>query len=47
MRFENKRASISQAKIAQEIATAQRDAQESQLGLMNGFMAMALIHLYK
>ena len=47
MRFENKQASMSQAKIAQEIATAQRDAQENQLGLMNGFMAMALIHLYK
>lgn len=47
MRFENKRTSMSQAQIAQEIASAQRDAQESQLGLMNGFMAMALIHLYK
>jgi len=47
LRFENKRASISQAKITQETAMAQRDAQENQLGLMNGFMAMALIHLYK
>jgi hypothetical protein len=47
MRLENKRASISQARITQEIAAAQRDAQESQLGFMNGFMAMALIHLYK
>jgi hypothetical protein len=47
LRFENKRASLSQARITQEIAAAQRDAQESQLGLMNGFMAMALIHLYK